>query len=426
MKISPKDYPVWHPFSQMKDFNSIPKLVKGQGSWLWDEDGAAYLDAISSWWVTAHGHCNPVIANRIKEQLGQLEHTIFAGFTHDPAIELCNRITPHLPKSEWKYFFSDNGSTSVEVALKMAIHFYTQKENAKKITVFALEGAYHGDTFGAMSTGERGVFVEPFMDFLFDVVFLPTPTSDNKEELFQKFDQNKSNHNIFIFEPCIQGAAGMVFQEVDVVNDFLAFIKEHQTIVIADEVMTGFGRTGKWFGSNWFTTTPDILCLSKALTGGFLPMALTVAQQWLYDAFWDDEFTQGFLHGHSFTGNPIGCAAALGSMDLMEKEETWKSIERISNEHQDRVSRWQNHESFENVRSMGIVFALEVGNSGRQEYNHHIRKPLFEAFMDARLLIRPLGNTVYLLPPYCITNNELELCYSGIEEVIQEVLAEKV
>lgn len=410
----------------MKDFSELPKLVSGKGVWLYDEDQNPYLDAIASWWVTCHGHSHPHIAQKVFDQMMKLEHAIFAGFTHQPAIELCERLKPYLPESAWKFFFSDNGSTAVEVALKMAIHYYTQKLNASEVQVFAIEGAYHGDTFGAMSAGERGAFSAPYDRYLFPVHFMPAPSLNSLEECKKIFEENKGEHNLFIFEPLVLGAAGMVMYDADSLDHLLKCMKENNTILIADEVMTGFGRLGSWFATNQFSVVPDLICLSKALTGGALPMSLTVAKQWLYDVFLDDKFEQAFLHGHSFTGNPVGCAAALASLDLMEQEETWDNIKRIESSHRKAKLELEKIPELTNVRVKGTILAMEFVTNDENTYLNPVRMILQKGFMKRGLLIRPLGNTIYLLPPFVISEDELQLCYKGITDVVEEVKASKL
>ena len=422
-----KHYPIWHPFSQMKDFDKIPKLVKGKGVYLWDNEGNRYLDAIGSWWVTLHGHSNEHIQEAVSKQMGELEHAIFAGFTHEPAVELCSRLQKHLPGKdlEWKFFFSDNGSTAVEVALKMAIQYYVQKKNSTKINIITLDGAYHGDTIGAMSAGHRDVFSKPFENHLFEAITLPFPKDENLPEIVKIFSSIKNQHNILIYEPLVQGASGMRMMSVEDLEYVLGCACDHGAILIADEVMTGFGRTGTWFASEQTNVIPHLMCLSKGLTGGALPMSLTVSQPWLYEAFLHEDFDQGFLHGHSFTGNPLGCAAANASLDIMENPETWKKIEMIQEVYEKYEKSWSDHPFLENIRYKGIVFAADVASDDEHHYLNNLRKPLYKEFMSRGLLIRPLGNTVYLLPPYCIELDELVFCLESLHEVTMKMFFNK-
>lgn len=412
-------YPVWHPFSQMFGQKSIPKVVKAEGVWLHTEDGRVLFDAISSWWVNLHGHSHPKIAEAVYKQMLSLEHVIFAGFTHDPAIELCTRLKPYLPQAPWKFFFSDNGSTAVEVALKMAIQYLRQDNLNKKMNVIALEGSYHGDTFGAMSAATRSVFTNPWDDLFFDVTCITPPTPGQEEISIQELQEALKPNSIFIYEPLVMGAGGMLMYSADALENMLSTAQKAGAMLIADEVMTGFGRTGRWFASNASIIVPDLICLSKGLTGGALPMALTVCSQKLYDAFLHEEFERGFLHGHSFTGNPAGCAAALASLDLMEEEGTWKQIEAIQASFKSVAARFEAHPMVTSVRTCGVIIAMDISEENKG-YIHPIRDQLYEAFIQKGLLIRPLGNVIYLLPPYVATISELETVYQQLVEVLDE------
>ena len=417
-------YPVWHPFSQMFGQKSIPKVVKAEGVWLHTEDGKVLFDAISSWWVNLHGHSHPKIAEAVYKQMLSLEHVIFAGFTHDPAIELCNRLKPYLPQAPWKFFFSDNGSTAVEVALKMAIQHLRQDNIKKKINVIALEGSYHGDTFGAMSAATRSVFTDPWDDLFFGVTCITPPVPGKEEVSLQELKAALKPNSILIYEPLVMGAAGMLMYSAEVMETMLKTAQDAGALLIADEVMTGFGRTGQWFASNATSITPDLICLSKGLTGGALPMALTVCSQKLYDAFLHKEFERGFLHGHSFTGNPVGCAAALASLDLMEEEGTWKQMAVIQSSFERSVERFESHPAVKSVRTCGLILAMDI-NEENKGYIHPLRDTMYHAFLEKGLLIRPLGNVIYILPPYITTEAELSKAYDGIIEVLDEIGAQE-
>lgn len=418
MKIDLKSYPIWHPFSQMSEWAEMPKIIRAEGVWLYDEKGNKVMDAISSWWVNLHGHAHPHIAKRVKAQLDRFEHVIFAGFTHDHAIELCERLPKHLPQEDWKFFFSDNGSTSIEVALKLAIQKYIQHDKVEKVTIIALEGAYHGDTFGAMSAGARGFFSDPFEQHLFEVKFIPSPTKENAAVCMKALQEALGEHNVFIFEPLVQGAGGMIMHDKALLDDLLREAKKNKTITIADEVMTGFGRTGTWFASNQLKQVPDMICLSKGLTGGALPMSLTVCKQWVYDVFLTEDLSLAFLHGHSFTGNPLACAAACASLDLMEEKKTWEQIEMISSMHREAAERMKDWGSVKSVRTCGTILAIQVESDLEAGYMHPVRVRLYDAFMKQGMLIRPLGDVIYLLPPYVIKREELLWAYQMIEEVL--------
>lgn len=405
MNPNATDYPIWHPFSQMKLEHDLPLISKAYGPWLETDDGQKIFDAISSWWVNLHGHSHPYIAEKVHQQLLRLEHVIFAGFTHQPALELCTRLGPYLPTGLSKFFFSDNGSTAVEVALKMAVQYLRKDLPQRAVRIIAFEGAYHGDTFGAMAAGARSVFTEPWEDLLFDVVHIPAPCIERFDESMTALEQALDRPSIVIYEPLVQGAAGMQMHPAEHLNALLKHARSKGAVLIADEVMTGFGRTGTWFASNSIATAPDLLCLSKGLTGGALPMALTVCTRELYDAFLDERFERGFLHGHSFTGNPVGCAAALASLDLLESRETHDRMAEISQIFAQSAERIAASKALVNVRHCGCILAADVRET-TTGYLHPLRERLYREALKRGILLRPLGNVLYLLPPYC-TDTEL-------------------
>ena len=353
---------VWHPFTHLKYAVSPIHIVKGEGAYFYDADGNKLLDAISSWWVNLHGHCHPYISQKVTEQLNTLEHAIFSGFTHTPAVNLAERLLGHLPKNQSKIFYSDNGSTAVEVALKMVLQFWHNQGLGKKKFI-AFENAYHGDTFGGMSVGARNVFNNAFENLLFDVIHIPLPTAENMDDLESTLQTWFTHHNDiagFIFEPLVQGAAGMLMYKAEHLDRLISICQQNKVICIADEVMTGFGRTGKFFASDYLQDKPDIICLSKGLTGGYMPLGVTACAQFIYDAYISDDKTKTFFHGHSYTANSTACSAALASLDLMEKAETWQQIELISNLNADFVSSHQNHKRLKESRSKGTILALEI------------------------------------------------------------------
>lgn len=408
------DYLIWHPFSQMKTVKNLPKITRAEGVWLHTENGDKIFDAISSWWVNLHGHSHPYIAEKVYEQMLRLEHVIFAGFTHDPAIELCKRLDLRLTAGCRKYFFSDNGSTAVEVALKLAIQYFRRHNPKEKINLVALDGAYHGDTFGAMSAGERSVFSEPWDDLLFDVYHLPPPVEGQEDRALEILKSLPDYPTVFIYEPLVQGAAGMVMHTSKALSPLLGEVKRRGGLLIADEVMTGFGRTGTFFASERCEVMPDLMCLSKGLTGGALPMALTICDQYLYDAFLDDRFEKGFLHGHSFTGNPVGCAAALASLDLFDQDGE-ANIKRISALFSSRIADLKACKGLLNVRQCGTILAADVRETG-SGYIHPLRDAIYQFALDRGFLIRPLGNVIYLLPPYVSTSETLN---SAVDQLIE-------
>ncbi len=414
---------VWHPFTHLSSAENAIHIVKGEGAYFYDVDGNKLLDGISSWWVNLHGHCHPYISQKVNEQLHTLEHTIFSGFTHTPAVTLAERLIWHLPKNQSKIFYSDNGSTAVEVALKMTLQYFHNQGITKKKFI-AFENAYHGDTFGSMSVGARNVFNNAFENLLFDVIHIPLPTSDNIDELNDTLEVWFNNHKDiagFIFEPLVQGAAGMLMYEDKHLDELMSICKKHQVICIADEVMTGFGRTGRFFASEYLTQQPDIICLSKGLTGGYMPLGVTSCAQFIYDAYLSDDKTKTFFHGHSYTANATACSAGLASLDLMEKEETIEQILMISQSNHDFVLKHKSHKALKDCRSKGTILALEINTEEHTHYLNKASESIATYFLKKHIIVRPLGNILYLIPPYCITNQELKDVYAVIEGFLEQL-----
>lgn len=410
---------VWHPFTQLKKAGLPIPIVKGEGVYLIDDNGNKYIDGISSWWVNVHGHCNPYLTKKIAEQLSTLEHAIFSGFTHEPAVQLAERLLKRLPNNQTKIFYSDNGSTAVEVALKMAFQYWSNI-STPKTKVIAFENAYHGDTFGGMSVGARNAFNEPFSRLLFDVIHIPVPISGKEFESLRAMEKALEQPDIsaFVFEPLIQGAGGMVMYSAHTLDKLIALCKSKNVITIADEVMTGFGRTGKFFASDYLTNKPDIFCLSKGLTGGVMPLGVTSCAQFIYNAYISDDKMKTFFHGHSYTANPTACSAALASMDIFDFPETMENIKRIENSHLDFLNKIKGNEKLLNVRQLGTIIAFEIKTEERTHYLNSLSEYISDFFLARKIILRPLGNIVYILPPYCITNNELLLIYNSIEEFL--------
>jgi len=410
---------VWHPFTAITHDSENIAIERAEGVWLYATDGRRYMDAIASWWVNLHGHANPYIAAKVATQASQLEHVMFAGFTHQPAVELASRLLGHLPTQYSKVFYSDNGSTAVEVALKMAFQFWHNEDVPRK-RVIALEGAYHGDTFGAMAVGGRGVFSEPFDPFLFEVDFIPVPTKGKEEESLIRLEQLLQRGDVasFIFEPLVQGTAGMQMYAASVLDTMIGMCQRHGVLTIADEVMTGFGRTGTMFATDQCNNRPDLICLSKGITGGFLPMGVTICSDAIYKAFWLRDDAKGrmrtFLHGHSYTANPMACAAAIASLDLLELDETWVSIARIAACHEAFAQEAAQLNGVAAVRHKGVILAIEYHSLQLTGYFNSLRDRLYDYFMSHGIVLRPLGNVIYILPPYCITDAELETIYTAI------------
>ncbi|HOY41942.1 MAG TPA: adenosylmethionine--8-amino-7-oxononanoate transaminase, partial [Chitinophagales bacterium] len=395
MNLSERDHQlIWHPFTQQQTAMPNIAITHGKGALLYDENGNDYIDAVSSWWTNLFGHANLQIAAAIKKQVDTLEHVIFAGFTHQPAIELSEKLIQLLPKNQSKVFFSDNGSTCVEVALKMAIQYW-HNQSIEKTTIIAFKNAYHGDTFGAMSVGARGVFNQPFESYMFDVTFLDLPTDDNFEQVLVDFQQLIETKKVaaFIFEPLIQGSAGMLMYKDEYLDKLIETAQQNQVICIADEVMTGFGRTGKTFASDYLNHKPDIFCLSKGITGGFLPLGITTCTQKIYDAFLSEDKLKTFFHGHSYTGNPIVCAAANASLELLQTSEF--QLQNLIEWQTELSAYLKANPKIENLRQTGTIVAFDVKTDANSNYFNNLRDVLYDNFIKRGILLRPLGNTVY-------------------------------
>jgi adenosylmethionine---8-amino-7-oxononanoate aminotransferase len=421
---------IWHPFTPQKPQPEVIGILKGQGSLLLDEEGKQYIDAISSWWVTIHGHGHPYIAEKLYQQALTLEQVIFAGFTHAPAVNLAERLISILPGDFSKIFYSDNGSTSTEVAIKMAIQYWSNlnreekssKENPRK-KILAFKNSYHGDTFGAMSVSDRGVFSLAFHDMLFEVIFIDTPTIENIGDIKSIIHNHGHEIACFIYEPLVQGAGGMKMTDPYLLNELLNITKQKDIICIADEVMTGFGRTGRFFASEYLQKKPDIICLSKGLTGGTMALGVTACTEKIYSAFVTDNKLHTFFHGHSFTANPLACTAALASIDLMEKESCLEKIQWICEQQAGFIEQLRNSvelypKKIHNPRQIGTIAAFEI-SSGADEYLNNISGTITRKCMEQGVYLRPLGNTVYIMPPYCITLKELEKVYAVLFSVLR-------
>ena len=411
---------LWHPLTQHKLYPEHLAITSAKGAILYDENGKEYIDGIASWYTCMYGHSNEYITDKVAAQMKTLDHVVFAGFTHEPAVKLSEALIDILPTNQQKLFFSDNGSTSVDVALKMSLQYHFNK-GEKRGKIIALEDGFHGDTFGAMSVSGLSVYNGSFEDYFIDVERIPVPTKENFNSVKEKFRAllEKSNVASFIYEPLVQGAAAMKMHDAHLLDELLAIAKEYNVLTIADEVMTGFGKTGKNFASEYLENQPDIICMAKSLTGGLVPMAITSCTQGVYDAFLSDDLTKGFFHGHTYSANPIACTAALACIELLQSDEIQHNIKRIVKSHQDFDSRIKNHPKVENTRQLGIIYALDL-NVKMERYGD-LRYKLFNYFMDQGVCLRPLGNTIYILAPFVITKNQLQKMYHSIEEVLELV-----
>ncbi|MEP6615423.1 MAG: adenosylmethionine--8-amino-7-oxononanoate transaminase [Ginsengibacter sp.] len=412
---------IWHPYTHQKNMAAPIMIDTGKGALLIDAKGNEYIDAISSWWVTIHGHAHPYIAKKIYSQAKKLEQVIFAGFTHKPAVRLAENLLPLLPGNFEKIFYSDNGSTATEVAIKMALQFAANTGRSKKL-VLAFKDAYHGDTFGAMSTSSRGIFTKAFNDKLFDVIFLDKPTLANIGNIKLEIENIINDIACFIYEPLLQGAGGMKMYDGNALDQLLVHLKHAGVICIADEVMTGFHRTGKLFASESIPTTPDIICLSKGLTGGTLPLGITACTLEIYNAFVNDDKAKTFYHGHSFTANPIACTAALSSLRLLRRKKCKKKIEQIIRRNKkfaDKLRRLNFEKPIKNIRELGTIVAFELVTSSEDSYLNDLPATFTPFCMEQGVYLRPMGNTIYIMPPYCITKTELKKVYTVIEKFLK-------
>lgn len=444
---------VWHPYTQMKTRPAPLPIVRGEGVYLYTEDGRRLLDGTSSWWVNIHGHAHPVMNEALARQARDLEHVIFANCTHRPGVELAERLAGVLPKGLTRVFYSDNGSTAVEVAMKMASQFWSNRGEARR-TFITLHHAYHGDTVGAMSASETSVFTRPFDAMLFGVARAEAPycyrcplglmretcgvaclgegarPSNVSAEawthtLAQQLAQHGADVAAVLVEPMLQGAGGMIVWPAEFLAGVRRLCDAHGVLMIADEVLTGFGRTGRLFACEHAGLSPDIICLSKAVTGGYLPLGVTVTTDAVYDAFLSDDRARTFFHGHSFTGNPLACALAVASLDLVQSTRAVDKVQQLETWLTRGLQPLADHPSVGDVRVIGGVGIVELvvdkTTKSAGGYLDSVGPALTQAFLDRGLLLRPLGNVVYAMPPYVITEEETAWMTSQIGDVIDAV-----
>ena len=423
--LAERDHAVlWHPYTQMQTAPLPVPIISGEGAWLVAEDGTRYLDGISSWWVNLHGHAHPAIAERVGAQLRTLEHVLFAGFTHPAAVELAEQLLALLPDNQARAFYSDNGSTAVEVALKMTLQYFHNQGQPARRTFICFRDSYHGDTFGAMAVSSRGAFTEPFWPLLFAVEFIDVPVPGREDEVLAQLDALLARPDVagFIFEPLVLGTAGMVMYEPAVLSELLRRCHRRGVLCIADEVMTGFGRTGPLFASSLLAEPPDIMCFSKGLTGGTLAMGLTTCAAPIYAAFLSDDKMRALFHGHSYTANPVACAAALASLALTRAEECTQQRQRIERAHAAFRQEMAGQPGVRAVRHRGTILAVEYDPGEGTSYFSRLRDAFYQLALDQHVILRPLGNVVYLLPPYCTPDEELELLYAVLRQMRELVL----
>lgn len=409
---------LWHPYTQEKIAPAPIPVVKGEGVWLYTADGRKILDGISSWWVNIHGHSHPYLNEALARQAGQLEQVIFAGFTHQPAVELAEKLLEILPPGLARIFYSDNGSTAVEVALKMAYQFWMNQGEERK-TFVALANAYHGDTFGAMAASDDSSFTAPFKNLLCQIIRAPAPNAADFIEKFELILQEKHREiAAVIVEPLLQGAGGMIVWKTEDLQRVRRLCDELGVLLIADEVLTGFGRTGKMFACEHAQITPDIICLSKGLTAGYMPLGATAATEEIYDAFLSEDRRKTFFHGHSYTANPLACAVGRASLELFERENTLQKIAFINQKLNERLPAFNEFPTVKEIRVIGAIGVIELEGGG---YLDDIGQRLKQEFLSRNILLRPLGNVLYFMPPYVINESEIDWVLNNIDAVLTEL-----
>lgn len=412
---------IWHPFSHYNPTAKNIVIESAKDEFLIDENGNTYIDSVASWWVNLHGHSNSFIAEKIHEQSSNLEHVIFAGFTHKPAVDFSEKLLGLLPKNQSKLFFSDNGSTSTEIALKLAIQAFSNR-GIQKSKIVALEGSYHGDTIGAMSVSDRGLFTEPFKSFLYDVEVLPLPIKENETSCLEQFESILKTGEVaaFIFEPLLQAAGGMRIYSSEVLGKLVELCQSYGALAIADEVVTAFYRTGKFLATDRLLSSPDIICLAKGVTGGTMAMGVTSCTNWVVESFETEDRSKTFYHGHSFTGNPIACAAANASLDLLVSPESIANRNRISSFFKDFKIVLEQESNVNNVRVLGHILAFEVEGEDTN-YLSNLRDWIYDAYLYEGILMRPLGNTICFIPPYCISDESLNQIQNSTIRILNEL-----
>jgi len=415
--------PLWHPFTQHALRSQLPKAIFAEGAYITTEDGARYLDAISSWWVITHRHRHPRIVEAVREQSSRLDQVIFAEFTHEPAEQLAERLITVAPEGLTRVFLSDSGSTSVEVALKMALGYW-RRQGESRSQVVVMEHSYHGDTVGAMSVGARGPFTQAYEAVLFEVDRIPFPGHGQENATLKTLETicEKKKPAAFLVEPLVLGAGGMLMYSSEVLRGMREICARHKVLFIADEVMTGFGRTGSLFACEQAQVQPDILCCSKGLTGGFLPLAATLCRDEVYQAFYSNDRAHTFYHSSSFTGNPMACAAALANLKIWETDSVRERVSILADAQRRQLKRFEGDSRVEQVRQTGTITAMNVRTTSRG-YLSNIAPALHESFLASRIVLRPLGNVIYVMPPYCVDEEDLDRIYSAIAASLDAVTA---
>ncbi len=427
---------LWHPYTQMRTQPPPLAIVRGEGVYLHTEDGRRILDGISSWWVNIHGHAHPKLNEALSSQAQELEHVIFAGCTHRPAVELAERLVEQLPSGLTRVFYSDDGSTAVEVALKMAWQYWRNRGDSGRQTFITLDHAYHGDTVGAMSASEESSFTAPFTPLLFPVLRAHDPycyrcpvglerTScqiDCLGSLETHLKERGTTVAGVLVEPMLQGVGGMIVWPAEFLAGVRRLCDQYGTLMIADEVLAGFGRTGRMFACEHASVTPDIICLSKALTAGYLPLGVTAATEAVYEAFLSEDRQKTFFHGHSYTANPLACAVGVASLDLFRDEDVLARVGRLEQQMRDGLEPLRDLPHVGDVRVIGGVGVVELvsdPDNAAGGYFDQVGPRLASAFLEHNLLIRPLGNVVYFMPPYVISESETAWALDTIGTVLK-------
>ena len=415
---------IWHPLTQHQTADAPLPIVRANGALLYDEKGNAYIDGIASWYTAMYGHCHPHIAQAVARQMETLDQVVFTGLTHEPAVRLAERLLEKLPDNQAKVFFNDNGSTAVEAAIKMAIQYYHNK-GEQRDTLIAFQDGFHGDTFGAMSASGLSVYNGPFEDFMLKVERIDPPTEENLEKVLNRLAElvNSGRCLALVYEPLVQGAAGMKMHSAHGLDKLIALCKKHRVLTIADEVMTGFGKTGLDFASLYLQHHPDIICLSKALTAAAVPMGLTCCSEEVFDGFLSDEYSRGFFHAHTYSANPVACAAALAGLDLLESEQVRHGMRMIARSHAEFTQKLKGNRGIKDIRTIGVILAFEL-DMDMERYGTQ-RNRLYREFIARGVILRPLGNTIYILPPYLIEPGQLQAIYTAIEEVVGLFVGER-
>ncbi|MCX7101537.1 MAG: adenosylmethionine--8-amino-7-oxononanoate transaminase [Methylobacter sp.] len=436
---------LWHPCTQMKDHESFPliPIKKGQGIWLEDFDGNRYLDAISSWWVNLFGHANPIINEALKDQLDNLEHVIFAGFTHESGIKLAEKLVEITPPGLSRCFYADNGSSAVEVALKMSFHYWRNQGQVQKTRFITLENSYHGETLGALAVGNVPLYKETYAPLLMDVITVPGPDCYYREAgeswadysirrfaLMERTLQNQCHTvSAVIIEPLVQCAGNMRMYDPVYLKLLREACDKYNVHLIADEIAVGFGRTGTLFACEQATISPDFMCLSKGLTGGYLPLSAVLTTTQVYQAFYDDyQNMTAFLHSHSYTGNALACRAALATIDIFQQQNIIQKNKRLASVMTEMAKRFNEHLHVSEVRQTGMILAIEMvkDKNTREPYLWQERRGLkvYQYALSKGVLLRPLGNVIYFMPPYIVTEDELmliaEIAWQGIEHAVRD------